>query len=327
MYDHHLKACVDPKDITPPIDTPLDKYRIAVWFLWPYSTCNMPNITHFQNYLTNVKPSNIFSDKFLKVQQGIYMIGFDVKLTLDQMQIIEFLGNYSKVEPNSTVLYSIFKFIKPFTRPFTVRLGSKTVRVIKTSSRRLGCVGLQVYNTSDYTQIGRNGKIYVHKTNRNYTRDQYFKDNSSNGLIRVCEKQLPNDCSGFFFEYSRSEFEVRTNLSLYHKLQGVQYRFGQYTVRDNTVYICHKALADDVFRHYLTLIGLCLSIFCLITVLVTYIIFSQLRTAPGKKRYKFDLSIGAIRRDMVGEPRSSPNSPSVYCDGVWDSVFHLSCSY
>ena len=99
------------------------------------------------------------------------MIGFDVKLTLDQMQRIELLGNYSKVEPNSTVLYSIFKFIKPFTRPFSIRLGSNTVRVIKTSSRRFGCVGLQVYNTSDYTQIGPNGKIYVHKTNRNYTRD------------------------------------------------------------------------------------------------------------------------------------------------------------
>ena len=90
-------------------------------------------------------------------------------------------------------------------------------------------------------------------------------------MIRVCEKQLPNDCSGFFLEYSRSEFEVRTNLSLYHKVKGVQYRFGQYTVRDNTVYICHKALADDnVIRHYLTLIGLCLSTFCLIIVLVTF---------------------------------------------------------
>ncbi len=284
MYDHHLKACVDPKDLVPPIDTPLDKYRIAIWFLWPHSTCNMPNITHFQNYFTDVEPSDISSDKFLKVQLGIYMIRFDVKLTLNQMQRIELLGNYSRVEPNSTVAYSTLKFVKPFTRPFTIRLGSKTVKVIKTSSRRLGCVGLQVYSTSDYTKVGPDGKIYVHKTNRNYTRDQYFKDNSLNGLIRVCEKQLPNDCGGFFLEYSRSEFEIRTNLSLYHKLQGVQYRFGEYTVRDNTVYICHNALGHDnnVIRHYLTLIGLFLSIFCLIIVLVTYIIFSRLRTAPGK---------------------------------------------
>ena len=139
----------------------------------------------------------------------------------------------------------------------------------------------------------------MHETKRNYTRDQYFKDNSSNGLIKVCEKQLPSDCDGFYHKYARNEFEVRTNLSLYHKLKGVLYRFGQYTVQNNNVYICDKALGYDinVIRQYLTLIGLCLSLFCLIIVLVTYITFSQLLTAPGKNI--INLTIGLVLLDVI----------------------------
>ena len=295
IYDHHLKACVDRREVVPPIDTPLDKYRIAVWFLWPYGF-DAPNVTHFQNYLTDVEPSNFFNGKCQRVQKAIHMITVDVQLTLDQS--IELLENSSKVEQDSTGVYSVFKFIKPFTRQFSIHLGSKTVQVIKTSSRQLGCVGLQVYNTSDYTNICPHGKIYVHKTNRNYSRDQYFKDYPS-GLIRVCEKQLPNDCDGFYLEYSRNEFEARTNLSLYHKLKGIQYRFGQYTVHNNTVFICHKILGDDsnVIRQYLTLIGLCLSIVCLVMVLVTYITFSQLRTAPGKNI--INLTIALVLLDVI----------------------------
>ena len=129
------------------------------------------------------------------------MMRFDVELTLNQS--IEMLKNYSESEvkrDTATASYSIVKFIKPFTERFPLSLGSKVVKVIKTRSRRLGCIGLQILNTSDYTKF-EHGMIYVHKTNRNYTRDQYFKVNSSDDLIKLCEKQLPSDCAGFYREY------------------------------------------------------------------------------------------------------------------------------
>ena len=295
VYDHHLKDCVERQDIVPPVDSLLDKYKISVWFLWPSST--LPNITHFQNFLTDVEPSNIFRDISQEVEVGIQMIRFDLQLTSNQS--FELIENSSKVETTSTGAYSILKFVKPFVRSFAVRLGSKTVTVIKTTSRQLGCIGVQVFKPSDYRNIGQYGEIYVHKTNRNYTRDQYFKDQSSNGWIRVCEKQLPSDCEGFYLEYSRNEFEVRPGLLLYHQHTGVLYKFGQYTLNNNTVHICHIAVKDDdnVVREYLTLVGLGLSLVCLTIVLVTYLTFSHLRTPPGKNI--INLSIGLVLMDAI----------------------------
>ena len=295
VYDHHLKDCVDPQDIVLPVQSPLDKYKIAVWFLWPYSTCN--NITHFQKHLTDVKPSDISNANFQLIEKGLHMIKFDVQLTLNQS--FELLENSTHVEPDSAGAYSILKFVKPFVRRFDIRLGSKTVKVIKTSSRRLGCVGLRVFKPSEYTKFGVDGKIYVHETSRNYTKGEYFEDQLSDGLIRVCEKELPNDCEGFYFEYSRSEFELERNLSLYHPRTEVLYEFGQYTLENDTVYICHQVLGDDgnVVRQYLTLVGLCLSPVCLIVVLVTYLTFSQLRTAPGKNI--INLTIALLLFDII----------------------------
>ena len=257
----------------------------------------MPSISHFQNILTDVEPSNISNGVLQQVQEGIQMIRFDVQLT--SKQSFELLENISKVETNFTGVYSILKFLKPFVSRFSVFLGSKTVKVIKTTSRQLACIGLQVLKPSDYKNIGRYGEIYVHKTNRNYTRDQYFKDESSNGLIRVCEKQLPNDCEGFYLEYSRNEFEVRPGLSLHHQHTGVLYKYGQYTLNNNAVNICHIAVKDDdnVIREYLTLVGLGLSLVCLLIVLVTYLTFSKLRTPPGKNI--LNLSIGLVLMDVV----------------------------
>ena len=297
VYDHHLKACVDPEDIVAPIDTVLDKYKIAIWFYSTYSMGNMSNITHLQNCFTDVEPGNIFNAKLKNVQKGIHMVTFDVQLTLNQS--IELLKNYSEVKQDSaTTSYSIVKFIKPFTKQFSLLLDGKIVEVIKTTSRQLGCVGLQVFNASDYTKL-EHGKIYVHTTKRNYSRDQYFKVNSSEGLVKVCEKQLPNDCAGFYVEYNEGEFEVRTNLSLFHKVRGELYQFGEYTLQKNKVYICHIALQDstDTIREYLTIIGLFLSIFCSVLVLITYIIFSQLRTLPGKNI--INLMVGLIMLDLV----------------------------
>ena len=282
IYDHHLKACVNPSDIVLPVDAPLDRYKVAVWLKWPYSEFSLPNMTHFRKVLTDVKPSNIFNGKLTKLNTNhMYMLQFDVDLTLNQS--IELLKDDSTVEQDSATAYSIIKFLKPFTRPFLLLLRSKIVRVFKTTSRQLGCVGLEVYNATEYSKIGSGGKIYVHKTKRFYTRDQYFQDNSTYGMIKVCDKQLPSGCKGFYQEYKRNEFEVEANLSLYHTVQRVHYRFGEYALNNNTVYICHELPKDgNVVREFLTLVGLFLSVFCLFVVLVTYLMFSQLRTAPGK---------------------------------------------
>ena len=299
VYDHHLKACVDSDDIVAPIDAVLDKYKIAIWFYSSYSFCDNRNITNLQSCFTDVEPGNIFNAVLKNVElQNAYMVTFDVQLTLNQS--IDVLKNYSDVKRDSANVtsYSIVKFIKPFTTRFSLFIGSQKVTVIKTTSRQLGCIGLKVFNASDYTAL-EHGKIYVHETRRNYTRDQYFKVDSTKGLVGVCEKQLPSDCTGFHMAYDEEEFEVRANLSLYHKLRGELYQFGEYSLQKNQVYICHIALRDssDSIRGYMTIIGLSLSIFCSMLVLVTYITFSQLRNLPGKNI--INLMVGLVMLDLV----------------------------
>ena len=66
VYDCHLKACVNPNHIVAPIHAVLDKYIIAIWFSWPYSICDRPNVTHVHNCFTDAEPVNILNAKFCR---------------------------------------------------------------------------------------------------------------------------------------------------------------------------------------------------------------------------------------------------------------------
>ena len=292
VYDYYLKKCVDEEDIVPPVDALLDKYRVAVWFKDTaernYSSVNVRDV--LSQSLSDVPRKNIFKATINKLLVS-HLLTFDVQLTL--MQIFQLSKNYSESKQCSSRSCKIEKFLRPFTHSFSLLLGSNLVQVVKTSFRRLACAGLQTFNVSEYFQIGEDGTIYVNRTKRIYTREDYFESDSSDGVIKVCKKQVPEGCAGVQREYEQSEFEVRGDLSLYHNGKRRLYPFNEYTVSNNSILICEKPnkTTMDMIREYLTWIGLCLSILSLIIVLVTYGLFSKLRTVPGKNIVNLAISL------------------------------------
>ena len=293
IYDYHLMKCASKDDILPPVDALLDKYRVAVWFKskqnWNSGSLNITLI--LSKSLQDVSISNIFKTTIQQISTDVYLLSFDVKLSSRQTLRI------SKTNPgykqNGTGTYNVEKFLQPFTQSFPFLLGDTFVDVIKSSFRRLACVGLQTLYPSDY-YVGNNEAIYVNKTMKVYSREEYFTNDSSDGVVKVCEKQLPHGCHGVYRKYKQSEFKVTNNLSLFHIRSGKTYQYNDYSHDNNTILICQEVRKDgdmDIVREYLSWIALCLSIFSLIIVLITYTLFSELRTVAGMNLMNLCISL------------------------------------
>ena len=292
IFDNHLKTCVDNSELVSPQKSPLDKYRIAIWL----ETGEVPDKNH--NYfiarcISDVLPSNIHGAKTQELIKNkapaTILLTFEVDLTF--IQTVESSKN---VFDQSTGTYSIRKFIQPFSGVFYISCnGTQDVKVLKTAYRRLACFGLKTYNSSEFVQVGN--KIFVNKTGKYYSKEDYFESSSKTGAINVCEQQLPNECHGRYKKYDQSEFDVRQdNLSLYHRREKLLYKYNQYSVKNDTIFICHEVSAPDAgdaIRGLITVIFMSLSVVSLFLVLITYSIFSQLRSPPGKNLMNLGLSL------------------------------------
>ena len=218
-----------------------------------------------------------------------HLLTFEVDLTF--IQTVDLSKN---VFEQSSVTYSIRKFIQPFSGVFYISFnGTQAMKVLKTAYRRLACFGLKTYNSSEFVHLGN--KVFVNKTGMYYSKDEYFQSSSETGVINVCEQQLPNKCRGRYKKYNQSEFDVvQDNLSLYHRREKLVYNYNQYSVKNDTIFICHEVSledAGDAIRGLITVILMSLSVISLFLVLITYSIFSQLRSPPGKNLMNLGLSL------------------------------------
>jgi hypothetical protein len=291
VFDNHLKTCVEESDLVSPQKSPLDKYKIAVWLV----ADQLPggDFSYFiAQWISDVSPSNIHSakSKDLNKVPATYLLTFEVDLTFTQT--LDLTKNVSGQQRAGT--YSIKKFIQPFSGVFDILVnGSNAGKVVKTTYRRLACFGLKTYNSSEYVKVGN--KIFVNETERYYSEEEYFKSSSNNGVVNVCEQQLPNECHGQYMKYNRSEFDVvKDNLSLYYRSERRLYNYNEYSVKSDTIFICNEISeldGGDGIRGLITVILMSLSVVSLFCVLITYSIFSQLRSPPGKNLMNLALSL------------------------------------
>ena len=293
IFDNHLKTCVDNNGLVSPQKSPLDKYRIAIWL----ETREVPE-KHLRFFIaqciSDVSPSNIHDAKTQELVKNkvpaTYLLTFEVDLTF--IQTVDLSKN---VFDQSSGTYPIRKFIQPFSGVFYISCnGTHAMKVLKTANRRLACFGLKAYNSSEVVQVGN--KIFVNKTGKYYSNEEHFQRSSEKaGVINVCEQQLPNECHGRYKKYNQSEFDVlQDNLSLYHRREKLLYNYNQYSVKNDAIFICHEVLAPDAgdaIRGLITVIFMSLSVVSLFLVLITYSIFSQLRSPPGKNLMNLGLSL------------------------------------
>ena len=103
--------------------------------------------------------------------------------------------------------------------------------------------------------------------------------------------------------YTSEEYIVMTNLSIYVNKTLSFYSYGAYVILSNkSIGICQNferrivKITSKTIRYnealgYITFISFLLSVISLIFLLVTYVVFPQLRTLPGKNLMNFSISL------------------------------------
>ena len=172
----------------------------------------------------------------------------------------------------------------------------KNITLIFTS---LSCTHQRVYGFGEYVNLG-NQRIYVNATGTLYKPGEYQRnseDERSN--VSICIQKVPSQCNGTFIKLSPSEYRLE-NLTLIYKSKKLNY--DKYTEINGTFYICVQTTINNTMIYtsrtkndsvlgLITLVGFVLSLLSLSALIVTYSIFQELRTLPGKNILALSISL------------------------------------
>ena len=251
------------------------------------------------------------------------------------------------------------KFFNAMRLPqnFTIEYENITFWVIKAVSKQLACVGQKTISTKDYKINKDNGTIIEHNTGRTSFLKYMSMINETEGNITLCRQLVFADCNnGTYVELSSQEYVILSDLTLYHKSTNHTYPFGEYYVKDlnhdvaddlnssrnndfasslrnSTVIICRSSAPNDeikrIFRAHnfslwiLTMIGFGISILSVLLVLLTYTLFSELRTLPGKNLMNFCLSLFIFESLWLIVPALNRNTVSCTTFAILEHYFIL----
>ena len=190
-----------------------------------------------------------------------------------------------------------------FSKLFTLEIKGVHCNVTKASFRPLLCLEKTNFTAKEY-ELQQQGRVFVPSTNRTYEKHEYYnqtveKYGKNRGNITVCERLLPTKCNGSIMHYTSEEYSVMTNWSIYVNKTLSFYSYGAYVILSNkSIGICQnfvtitsKTIRGYEALGYITFISFLLSTISLIFLLITYVIFPQLRTLPGKNLMNFAVSL------------------------------------
>ena len=227
----------------------------------------------------------------------LYLVSSTILLTSQQRSE---LTNQSEKTSAKTKLHNYIYY----SEPFILQIKGLSYTVTKTMPRPLVCVKKRTYTPEEYT-LQEHDRVLIRGTNKTYGKFQYYKENveklgEKTGNITVCEKYTPTKCNGSTVLYTVDEYIMMVNLSIFVKKTSRLYDYGEYEILSNkSVTICQyfkkhmitETIRDDGVLDYITYVLFLLSILFLIFLLVTYILFPQLQTLPGKNLMNFSTSL------------------------------------
>ena len=287
-----------------------NRFYVYSWLQPPRNTQNIsftPTEFHesLEEYL-NVSHRQLFDINITTVLRPetttsfFYIVSSTIILT--PQQSLEFL--HTNRNKNTSTEAKLLNYIY-FSKPFTLHIKGIPYTVTKTTLRPLACVEKRTYSPDEYT-LQDQEEVFIHSTNKTYKNFEYYWENAEQlerGNITVCEKYIPTKCNGFIVLYKPEEYIRTVNLSIYVKETSSLYSYGEYEILSNkSVAICQyfkvhlitetrqTILNNEVLGH-ITFVSFLLSILSLILLLVTYILFPQLRTLPGKNLMNFSTNL------------------------------------
>ena len=229
-----------------------------------------------------------------------FIVSSTIILTAQQSSELLLANRNDNISTEAKLLRYIY-----FSKPFTLHIKGIPYIVTKTTPRPLTCVRRTTYTPEEYT-LQDQEQVFIHSINKTYKKFKYYWENAEQlerGNITVCDKYIPTKCNGSIVLYKPEEYSRTVNLSIYVKETSSLYSYGEYEIISNkSVTICQffkvqlitetreTIFNNDVLGH-ITFVSFLLSILSLIFLLVTYILFPQLRTLPGKNLIKFSTNL------------------------------------
>ena len=149
--------------------------------------------------------------------------------------------------------------------------------------------------------------------------EHYLNTTNVKPKVTVCLKLSPLNCNGSKNMLNSSEYRLLPNLTLIYS--SLTYAFGDYTYIDGRVFVYTEfkqnythvrriEQKDDLALTILTRVGFIVSIISLLALIITYAVFKELQTPPGKNLMSLSISLCVAEilwlcGSLVGEIRAA----------------------
>ena len=330
FFDPYLETCRAGQLISLPTTKNFDKFDVAVWFDMKEIFLDMlitghPYLNDFISSLAqlfNFNRSQVTALQDIQTSYELWpkykVIRFELQLTSEHTlrlgkdsytnNATVHFGNKSGISKNVLPLWRLLFF----SGKFNVTVGGKvnrTLTVFKTTSHQLVCIRKQTYPKGAYISVQYGEYYYINSTGKTFAKREVFFEGETNDSISVCELVVFAGCVGRRVNLTSDEYVKFDNLSIFYNRTQMMYDFGEYDIEDGQIFMCiskvtpkinspgDKWIPSDslVVESYLTLTCFILSLTCLFLVILTYLLFPELRNLPGKNVLSLSISLFMVQ--------------------------------
>ena len=314
VYDANLKFCREGYVVSSS-GSLINEFLILLWLKQPEVNSTQEN--GLKLALTSqfsFQPSQISSVTMHSQYSSNDYVVASFRLTLTPFQTLV-MTNQHRANLNFTSKQSAFLQLLNFTGNFTIVGKNYSFSVVNVISKQLSCYGKKTFEVHKFEIMNKTNKLVVNETGEVLFLNDYTLRKQEDGNITLCRKLVLSDCvEGAYVPLNATEYIVFPNLSVYHNATKTIFTFGDYLIsehstkedsndsnttenpilsRSSSISACLPF--KDTFKitktsmasssrglRILTIIGFSISIICLVLLLITYGIFQELRTVPGK---------------------------------------------
>ena len=314
VYDTNLKFCRRGYVVSPSGKL-INEFLILLWLKQPEirliiqgSYLKLALISRFF-----LQPSQISTVTMHWQYSSFSYVVATFRFTLTPFQSL-LMANQHRANLNFTSKQSAFLQLLNFSGNFTIVGENYSFSVVNVISKQLSCYGKKTFGLHEYEIMNKANKLVVNETGEVLSLNEYTL-REQEGNITFCLKLVLSDClEGAYVPLNATEYIVFSNLSVYHNATKTVFKFGDYLISEHsnkedsndssttensslsksssistclpfkdTFNITKTSMASsNRALQILTIIGFSISIICLVLLLITYGLFQELRTVPGK---------------------------------------------
>ena len=316
FYDSYLEMCRATKPIVPRKAT-FNKYRVSTWIqkskvkgCFARSNISFSSTSTF-GFSNHRGDYHSLDDKesISRALSDFFSVNRTLLLnteTIKNKNYIIFVFEL-KLKPFSE--NSKIRALTEFVEPITLIADCTIYRIFKSTARRLFCFLIEEFLPDEYTFLGDSkSAVYINKTGEMFVKREYYI-NIKTGNITICRNNIKNPCEGTYVSLPLSEIDIYPNKSVYWKCAGQIYERTEYGQQNGTILVCSNFTCksaehfqqnlNNMVEVVITITGLSLSVLSSSLVLLTYTLFSELRTLPGLNLMNFTLSIALAHALML----------------------------